>query len=200
MITISSIIQNVYSKRHFTPVKLIQYLAYILKYLPYFRKLSTDHRLPFPFQERIIMAVTAVNQCRYCSYYHTRVALEAGCSEQEIESILGSDFNCVEAFELPALAFAQHFAESRENPSRLAIKQLIRYYGQPKATQILMSCMMITFGNLFGNTVDAYETRRRGGSVENGNTWFEGLIYYLSIRVMKSLVKTEIEDQHSFQI
>lgn len=35
-------------------------------------------RIGKDFVERIMMAVTEVNGCRYCSYFHTRVALKAG--------------------------------------------------------------------------------------------------------------------------
>lgn len=35
-----------------------------------------------------MLAVTQVNGCRYCSYVHARMALQAGLSEQEIRTVL----------------------------------------------------------------------------------------------------------------
>jgi AhpD family alkylhydroperoxidase len=34
-----------------------------------------------------MLAVTAVNQCRYCSYAHARMALLAGLSTEEIQAL-----------------------------------------------------------------------------------------------------------------
>ena len=132
------------------------------------------------FMERIMLAVTSVNDCRYCSYFHTKVAIESGCSDDEIRDILGGDFSCADHEELPALAFAQHFAESHEKPSREALKQLIKIYGVEKSHQIITACSMITMGNLFGNTIDAYIHRYHNILPEDGSPFLERLIYYLS--------------------
>ncbi len=133
-----------------------------------------------------MLAVTSVNDCRYCSFFHTKMALESGCSEGEIQSILDQDLSCADQEEFPALAFAQHFAESRENPSRGSVKRLVAYYGVHKTRQIIASCWMITLGNLYGNTVDAYQSRLLGAPAQPGNAWFEGFLYYLTIKLMKN--------------
>ncbi|TFG20005.1 MAG: carboxymuconolactone decarboxylase family protein [Promethearchaeota archaeon] len=132
------------------------------------------------FLERIMLAVTSVNECRYCTYYHTKIALESGCSDDEIRGILGGDFSCAVQEELPALAFAQHFAESHEQPSRKALKQLVKVYGIEKSQQIITACRMITMGNLFGNTLDAYIHRYHGISPEDGSPLLEGIVYYIA--------------------
>jgi AhpD family alkylhydroperoxidase len=132
------------------------------------------------FMEKIMLAVTSVNECRYCTYYHTKIAIESGCSNEEVREILGGDFSCADQEELPALAFAQHFAESHEQPSEKALKQLIKVYGLEKSKQIITACRMITMGNLFGNTIDAYIHRYHDVEPENGSPLLEGIIYYMS--------------------
>ena len=132
------------------------------------------------FMERIMLAVTSVNECRYCTYYHTKIALESGCSDDEVREILGGDFSCADQEQLPALAFAQHFAESKEQPSRKALKQLVKVYGVEKSQQIITACRMITMGNLFGNTLDAYINRYHGIIPEDGSPLLEGIIYYVA--------------------
>ena len=42
--------------------------------------------VPRPFRERLMLAVTAVYGCRYCSWLHTREALRSGIS-QFLESL-----------------------------------------------------------------------------------------------------------------
>lgn len=152
------------------------------------------------FMERIMLAVTSVNNCRYCSYFHTKVALESGCSDDEIRDILGGDFSCADQDELPALAFAQHFAESHEQPSREAVKQLIKIYGVKKSQQIITACRMITMGNLFGNTIDAYKHRYHNILPEDGSPLLEGLLYYIAaipVLKMENAMKRHSKNQTS---
>lgn len=58
------------------------------------------------FQERIMLAVTSVNGCRYCSYFHTSLALKEGMSADEIQHLLGGEFADAPAAEAVALLFA----------------------------------------------------------------------------------------------
>ncbi|MBN2155409.1 MAG: carboxymuconolactone decarboxylase family protein [Candidatus Lokiarchaeota archaeon] len=145
--------------------------------------------------ERIMLAVTSVNNCRYCTYFHTKVALESGCTQEEIRELLDGDLSCADQEELPALMFAQHFAESHEQPSRKALKQLVKVYGVKKTQQIITACRMITLGNLFGNTIDAYAYRYHGIVLKGGSSTLEGLIYYLSAIPAQKLMKTFQRDR-----
>ena len=82
------------------------------------KNMEKPSALDIEFMERIMLAVTSVNECRYCSYYHTKIALENNCTNEEIRELLGGDFSCADQEELPALAFAQHFAEVHCPPTR----------------------------------------------------------------------------------
>ncbi|WP_457557775.1 carboxymuconolactone decarboxylase family protein [Candidatus Harpocratesius sp.] len=173
-----------FSKRSLNWKENFNLIARVLKHLSFFRELLIHPKISRKFQEQILLAVTSVNDCPYCSYFHMQVAIESGCEEQEIQQLLDKDLSCADPEEFLALAFAQHFAESRENPSRKSLLELIRYYGIHRAKQIIASCWMITIGNLYGNTVDAYRNRLMGRLPKNGNRLFEALLYYSSIRVL----------------
>ncbi|MHA1520477.1 MAG: carboxymuconolactone decarboxylase family protein [Promethearchaeota archaeon] len=175
-----------FPKRSLNLRENIRFFAFLLKHLSHFKAFASAPSLSHQLQERIMLAVTSVNDCRYCSFFHTKMALESGCSETEIQSILGQDLSCADQDEFPALAFAQHFAESHENPSRKAVKRLVVYYGAHKTRQIIVSCWMITLGNLYGNTIDAYTSRLLGAPAQSGNALFEGFLYYLTIKLMKN--------------
>ncbi len=56
----------------------------------------------------------------------------------------------------------------------------MKVYGVEKSQQIITACRMITMGNLFGNTLDAYIHRYHGISPEDGSPLLEGLIYYIA--------------------
>ena len=106
------------------------------------------------FRERLMMAVTAVNQCRYCSYYHAQLSLKAGLPPEEIRQLLDGDVNQGPDEELPALLYAQHWAESGANPDPAARQRLLDTYGRERAEAIETILHMIRTGNLLGNTTD----------------------------------------------
>jgi AhpD family alkylhydroperoxidase len=108
------------------------------------------------FRERLMLVVTAVNGCCYCSYFHTRQAQAAGLNPVEImELCAGSMLECsFPADELPALLYAQHWAETEGQPDPAARARILDTYGEPKTQAIEFSLRMIQSGNLSGNTLD----------------------------------------------
>ncbi len=121
-----------------------------------------QRRLSRAFAEKIMLTVTEVNGCRYCSYAHARLALKAGISEVELRQLLGGDFEYVPAYELVALTFAQHYAEQRDQFEASAWQRLVEAYDDQTARDILAYIRLITFANLIGNTFDAVLSRLAG--------------------------------------
>jgi AhpD family alkylhydroperoxidase len=107
------------------------------------------------FRERLMLVVTEVNGCRYCSYYHAREALRSGLSPAELRDFLAG---CIPAGTPPdeylALMYAEHWAETDANPEPEAAQKLIETYGAERAAAIDMLLRMIRVGNLLGNTAD----------------------------------------------
>lgn len=174
-------------KRSLTGKSFFSLLQRTLRAIPFFLALGQKPKLPISFQEKIMLAVTSVNECKYCSYFHSKMAIEHGCVDEEVNAILSKDFKCMTPEELPALAFAQHFAESHETPSKEAIRSLLKQYGFQRTKQILAICIMITWGNLLGNTIDAYSARLANIPRSQEGWMFEALLYYSSIKIMKKL-------------
>jgi AhpD family alkylhydroperoxidase len=108
------------------------------------------------FSEKIMLAVTQVNDCRYCSYVHTRKALNAGVSEAEVRSLLEGGLEHSPSDQLIALAFAQHYAEREGHPEGQALRELEKTYGSETAREILAYIRIIFFANLAGNTFDKF--------------------------------------------
>ena len=101
-----------------------------------------------------MLAVTSVEGCRYCSYFHSKLALKGGISQEEIGKLLSGDFhNCPEE-EALAVLYAQHWAESNACPDPGAVENLKVIYGSEKVEAIDMMLRMIRTGNLLGNTWD----------------------------------------------
>jgi len=114
------------------------------------------------FSERVMLAVTQVNGCRYCSYFHTGEALKNGMSKAEVEALLNGEFGDAPTDELVALLFAQHYAETVGTPDHDAWQQVVNTYGPEKAKAILTAIRVIMVGNLHGNMIDALRSRLTG--------------------------------------
>jgi AhpD family alkylhydroperoxidase len=107
------------------------------------------------FRERLMMVVTEVNGCRYCSYYHSRLALTSGVPESELRDLLaGSIPQDAPAEELPALLYARHWAEHNAQPDPQTEQRMKEVYGEEKVQAIQIILRMIRVGNLLGNTAD----------------------------------------------
>lgn len=106
------------------------------------------------FRERLMLAVTAVNGCRYCSYYHAKEALKTGLPEAEIRAMQDGIVDNAPTEELPALLYAQHWAENNARPDPDVRQKLIDAYGTTQTDAIDAVLRMIRMGNLLGNTTD----------------------------------------------
>ena len=106
------------------------------------------------FRERLMLAVTAVNQCRYCSFVHTRVALKTGVSKEEVKGLFTSNFTDAPENERVALLYAQHWTETRGCPDAKTVEQLNAAYPPETVNAIQATIRLINFNNLFGNTFD----------------------------------------------
>ncbi len=81
-----------FMKRLYKPKEFKRLLADLMSSAGDTRRRPKDQRISRQFSERIMMAVTEVNGCRYCSYFHTQVSLRAGLKKDEIRRILEGDF------------------------------------------------------------------------------------------------------------
>ena len=138
------------------------------------RPLKED-RISKQFMERIMLAVTEVNGCRYCSYFHTKVSLKAGLKKEEIKRALDGDFKDAPQEELGALYFAQHYAESSGKPNPEAVLCLKDAYGEKKSRVIMAYIRAIMVGNAWGNMFDALRFRIKG-SPASGISFLDELV------------------------
>ncbi len=158
-----------FSKRIYTPHSLLQDFRDILAHFHEFRSAVRSKRISKAFAEKIMLAVTAVNGCRYCSYGHAKTALASGVSQEEVDLLLSGEVGHASPEEAPALFFAQHYAESDGHPDPEMMHKLVETYGQDKARDTLAHIRMITLGNLSGNTFDALLNRMRGHPAEGSS-------------------------------
>jgi AhpD family alkylhydroperoxidase len=118
------------------------------------REVKNKRLLSPAFRERLMLAVTAVERCRYCSYFHSKLALKGGIPQEEIGKLLSGDVQDCPKEEVIAILYAQHWAESNAQPDPEAVQKLQEIYGSEKAEAIHLMLHMIRLGNLLGNTWD----------------------------------------------
>ncbi len=147
-------------------------------------------RVSKAFSEKIMLAVTRVNGCRYCAYGHTRAALAAGVSESELRRIMSGELGDFPEQEAVALTFAQHYAECSCQPEPAAWQRLVATYGSETAGDILAYIRMITFGNLYGNTFDALLSRLAGRPADHSSLRAElGILLGVFLLVPVEMIK-----------
>ena len=144
-----------FKRRYWTsPRQIAADLAWPFGHRAALRQALRDGCVSDAFRERLMLAVTQVNACRYCSRFHTQEALKAGLSPTETRAILEGDLQVAPAEELPALLYAQHWAESDGRPDPAARHRLLAIYGDDQVAAIETVLTMIRLGNLAGNTAD----------------------------------------------
>jgi AhpD family alkylhydroperoxidase len=106
------------------------------------------------FRERLMLVVTQVNRCRYCSYAHARAAQSAGVPQEEIEALAAGVFEGSPPGEVPALLYAQHWAEANGTPDPSVRERVVARYGEQVVGMMELALRTIRVGNLSGNTCD----------------------------------------------
>lgn len=126
----------------------------VMKQRKQIRTLMNGDSISEAFRERIMLTVTEVNGCRYCQYAHAKMALSAGLSASEIDSLSTGAFHHCPPEDVPALLYAQYWAEENGNPGTAMREKMHSIYGEEKTRDMELVMRMIRMGNLMGNSWD----------------------------------------------
>jgi AhpD family alkylhydroperoxidase len=129
-------------------------LSFIFKNRKRVRALFRGETISPAFRERMMLAVTRVNECRYCARFHAKAALAEGVSREEVEAILEGAFRDCPSDQLTGVLYAEHWAEMSGVPDAEVCGKLTAVYGQDTANDIDVVLRVVLTGNLTGNTVD----------------------------------------------
>jgi AhpD family alkylhydroperoxidase len=175
------ITQLTFDRKIYTPGLLLNDLGFFFKNLGRIRRAMRNPQIGKAFMERIMTVVTAVNGCAYCAWFHARQAVAEGISEEEVKNLLQLQFQTSASdHELEGLLYAQHYAETDRQPDEAMTARLVDFYGEQTAQHIILMIRMIWFGNLSGNTFDAFLSRLKGQKAPGSNLLFELVFFILS--------------------
>jgi len=110
-------------------------------------RLLTGRSLDPAFRERLMLAVTQVNDCRFCSWMHAREAFKAGVDQAEINGLLDARFDDAPDDQRPALLYVQHWAETQGDVAQEARRVARQRYGAERLAEIELTARFITVMN-----------------------------------------------------
>lgn len=168
-------------KKLFTVFELYPIMTLAFRSIPLLRRAKAAGKMDKAFLERIMLAVTEVNGCAMCSYYHTHVALEEGFSAEEIRALLGGSFADVPQEQLSGVLFAQHYADQRGKPSLASWEKIVAEYGESGAYGILAVTRMIMMGNALGIPSGSFLLRFRGKPDPRSNVFYELMMMFAMV-------------------
>jgi len=147
------------TSRLFTVGEEYKHLVLLFRTVHYMSKARREELMDKHFMERVMLGVTQVNGCPLCSYAHTKMALEMGMEEKQIEDLLGGELDDVPAEQLKAVLFGQHYAETKGRPSKAAWDEIVEVYGEPTAKGILGTIRIMMVGNIWGVVIGLLKDR-----------------------------------------
>jgi len=171
-----------FRKRVYQPRQLFQDLGFLAANSLNIVRAYRSGLIPWRMAEKIMLATSSVNECTHCIRFHTSLGLASGVEKAEIDDLLSQEIGLqINEFEAPALRFAQYFSETNRHPDPAEVQSLIDFYGEAKFRDIMLFIRLILFGNLGGNTFDAFFSRLRGQAAENSTLLFEFLFMVFAL-------------------
>ncbi|MCY3410661.1 MAG: carboxymuconolactone decarboxylase family protein [Candidatus Heimdallarchaeota archaeon] len=125
------------------------------------------------FRERIMLAVTVINQCIYCQNYHSKVALAEGIARDELDLMFNNDFKEVPEEQLRALIFSQTYARYKGKLDLDELELLQKHYVHYEG--ILATLRTIMIGNSYGIAYYCLVQRLKFKPIKGSNFLFNEL-------------------------
>jgi len=190
-------VEKGFHQRIYTAGSFLKDLFYLFYKLPVIIGLFRNGEISKAFMEKIMIVVTAVNGCTYCTWFHAKTAVSSGISPEAVKNMLELQFHAdADDFEMPALLYAQHYAETNRRPDPDMERRLTAFYGEKTAAHIRVIIRIIFFGNLSGNTFDAFLSRLKGVKAPGSNVVFETFFFLLFAIVFLPLRPLMKKQQH----
>jgi len=165
------------AKRTFTPANFLKTVRKVVASSPAIIGSLFRPKTSKAVREKVMLGVTAINDCRYCAWGHSHWAAAQGIPLEEVNEILSSQVGSLEASdpaEAAAILFGQHYAEQLDEIEPESVQNLRNFFSEAQVQEILGHVFLMTFTNLSGNTVDVLLERIRGTG--RPITVFEGVV------------------------
>ncbi len=161
----------------FSPAELLGIMFEAMSSLPRMKK----GKISQTFKERLMLAVTEVNGCPMCSYFHVEQALKSGLNDEQIKKLLVGSLDHVPDEEVKALLFAQHYAEKRGKPDKGIYEGFKEDYKESHK-EIMAAIRIIMFGNCLGIPFGSLKERLKGQKSDSrSNLAYELMVVFMFV-------------------
>lgn len=177
------------AKRTFTPTNFLKAVGNVVVSSPAIIGALFRPKTSKAVREKVMLGVTAINDCRYCAWGHSHWAASQGIPLEEVNQILSSQDGSLKAndpAEAAAILFGQHYAEQLDEIDPESVKNLRNFFSQQQVREILGQVHLITFTNLSGNTVEVLLEQIRGTG--RSITFFEAVVGAVLAPILFALV------------
>ena len=120
-------------------------------------------RVNMAFRQRLWLVVTSVNDCRYCRWLHSTIAMRHGVSYEEAKTLSAGVITDSPAEERPWLLYGLNWAKQDGRTGPEARARLVASYGTRTVRLLELVLRIIRFCNLFGSTWDLMLLKLSGG-------------------------------------
>ncbi|MBN1799823.1 MAG: carboxymuconolactone decarboxylase family protein [Spirochaetales bacterium] len=175
-----------FKKRYLTrPQELFSMITSMRRQAKKIKNVTEEQKINPVLCEKVMLAVSGVTNCVYCSYLHTKNALEKGVRDSEIIKLLNCEFGDFPEQEATAILYGQHWAETGGRPEPGVRTRVAEYYGKEKLNHLETVIHALFMGNMVSNTVEAYRSRVRPNKKR-----FAFLLVYLLCKPMAFFIRT----------
>jgi AhpD family alkylhydroperoxidase len=175
-----------FSKRYLRrPKELFSMITSMLGQARKAKGLHEYQKMEPDLREKVMLAVSGVTNCLYCSYLHAKNALQKGVRDDEIIRLLNCDFGDFPEHEATAILYGQHWAETGGRPEAEVRARVANYYGKEKLNHLETVIRALYMGNMVSNTVEAF---KKGTRPEKKK--FAFLLVYLLCKPMAFFIRT----------
>ena len=142
--------------------------------LPTIFKIWQKHEIEAGFREELMLAVSKLNDCKYCAWGHHEWAHAVGISEEELDHIEHGDPEGIERAKWVAMSYVVALVSSdfTDVPSELK-REMQANYSEHEINEIELVAKIMDIANRGANTWDAMLSRLRGNPAQGSHVMDE---------------------------
>jgi AhpD family alkylhydroperoxidase len=166
-----------FRKRTITAPEFIRALASIAADAPTLYRVWIKHELNPGFREELMLAVSRVNDCKYCSWAHYEWANLEGIPEEELAQVEQIDPDNFDRKKWLAISYVRELVAVRFGAvSQDLMRQMRAQYTGPEIKAIILVAKVMDAANLGANTFEAMRSRLRGAPAQGSRVCDEVLL------------------------
>lgn len=128
------------------------------------------HEIDPGFREELMLAVSELNHCRYCTWAHHEWAQMVGVSDEELAHVEQMDPSGFDRRKWLAISYVRALVTAKfGRVDKELVREMNAKYSPMEIKEIEIVARIMDIGNRAANTWDAFLSRLRGGPVADSH-------------------------------